>query len=210
MLVHLYTYINPVKQKDIDAICAVLQDDGVIAIALDVSWSFVCDASSSKALDKIRRLKPEHPRSRPFSLICPSISMASTIVNIDNSIYRILKKILPGPYTLLLERHVSLPKIIHDKRKEVGLRIPDSELVLAIANALGKPLAASTVPSSTENGPLPGFGWEVAEQFGHGLNMVVDLGEESPKMQTTIVDLVSGVPELVRQGAGDFSVFGKV
>lgn len=208
MAIHLYTYVNPVRIKDIEEICRVLSDGGVIALALDAGWSFVCDAAHSKALERIQRLKPSHPKDRPFSLMCHSISMASHIANIDNAVYPWLKKALPGPYTILLERHVSLPKQIHDKRREVGLRIPDCELALEILKSYGKPLAASTVPSEDDAGLLPGFGWEVDQRFGHGLDMVVDRGDETLRAETTIIDLTSGTPVLIRQGLGDPSRFG--
>lgn len=208
MAIHLYTYVNPVRVKDIEAIGRVLGNDGVIALPLDVGWSFICDAASSKALERIYRLKPAHPKDRPFSLICDSISMASQIATIDNVVYPWLKKALPGPYTVLLERHISLPKIINDKRREVGLRIPKCELVYEIVKAYGKPLAGSTVPPPSGDLILPGFGWEVLEAYGHGLDMVVDRGEESLRQETTIIDLTQGVPQLVRLGAGSPTAFG--
>lgn len=210
MASHLYTWINPVRESHIEQICAVLRDDGVIALPLDVAWAFVCDAASSKALERIHRLKPEHPKTRPFSLICSSVSMASRVCSIDDQVYRWLKKSLPGPYTVILERHASLPRQIKDKRREVGLRIPKDPLVQALVERLGHPLAASTIPpieGSYGNGH-PGFGSEVNENWGHALDMVVDLGDESPRQETTIIDLTSGQPELVRLGAGDPAAFG--
>lgn len=211
MATHLYTYISPVREKDIEAICAVLADDGVIAMPMDVAWSFVCDASSSKALDRIHRLKPTHPKEQPFSLVCDSISMAAHLANIDNTVYRWLKKSMPGPFTILLQRHSSLPKKIHDKRKIVGIRIPDCELVTEVIKRFEKPLAASTIPAMGDESlgghTLPGFGWEIAESLGHGIDMIVDIGNESPRSETTIIDLSEGAPHLVRKGAGDPQVF---
>lgn len=212
MATHLYTWINPVRESHIDQICKVLEADGVIALAMDVAWAFVCDATSTKALERIHLLKPEHPKTRPFSLVCSSISMASHICKIDDQAYRWLKKSLPGPFTIILERHATLPRQIKDKRREVGLRIPDEPLVVAIVNKLGRPLAASTIPvheGDLGNG-LPTFGSQVDEIWGHALDMVVDLGEESPRQETTIIDLTSGQPQLVRRGAGDPEVFGIV
>lgn len=210
MASHLYTWVNPVRESHIEQICSVLRNDGVIALPLDVAWAFVCDAASSKALDRIHRLKPEHPKSRPFSLICSSVSMASTVCSIDDQAYRWLKKSLPGPYTVILERHASLPRQIKDKRREVGLRIPDDSLVWAIIDKLGHPLAASTISIKSEDfgNKHPSFGHEVMDIWGHAIDMVVDLGQESPRQETTIIDLTGGYPELVRKGAGDPEVFG--
>ena len=210
---HIYTYVNPVRLKDIDTICQALHGGKVLAVAMDVAWSFVCDAASPKALDRIHQLKPAHPKTRPFSLVCDSIAMASHLVTIDNTVYPWLKKALPGPFTVLLERHASLPKQIHDKRREVGLRVPKCELVLALVKAYGKPLAASTVPPILGAGgilELPRFGWEVAEAFGTRIDMIFDLGEESPRLETTIIDLTTGTPALVRSGAGEPVLFGLI
>lgn len=211
MATHLYTYISPVRERDIAAICAVLANDGVIAMPMDVAWSFVCDAASSKALERIHRLKPTHPREQPFSLICDSISMASNLATIDNTAYRWLKKALPGPFTVLLPRHSSLPKQINDKRKIVGIRIPVCELVCEVVRRFQKPLAASTITLAkdlyTGLDTLPSFGWEVAEIVGHGLDMIADIGVESPRQETTIIDLSEVSPQLVRLGAGDPEIF---
>lgn len=210
MASHLYTWINPVRESHIEQICSVLRNDGVIALPLDVAWAFACDAASSKALERIHRLKPEHPKSRPFSLICSSVSMASRVCSIDDQAYRWLKKSLPGPYTIILERHASLPRQIKDKRREVGLRIPDDPLVWAIVERLGHPLAASTIPAvqgELGNGH-PAFGSQVIDHWGHAVDMVVDLGQESPRQETTIIDLSGGYPLLLREGAGDPKIFG--
>ena len=213
---HLYTWINPVRESHIEQIRSVLDDAGVIAMPMDVAWAFLCDASSSKALDRIHRLKPEHPKDRPYSLVCSSISMAAHICNIDDQVYRWLKKSMPGPYTVILERHPTLARQIKDKRREVGLRIPDETLVRAVIDALGRPLAASTLPFletglEAEEGFGPGhpkFGSQVMDSWGHALDLVIDLGEESSRQETTIIDLTSGAPRLIREGAGDPAAFG--
>ena len=214
MAEHLYTWINPVRDSHIERIRVMLENDGVLAFPMDVAWAFVCDAASSKALDRIHRLKPQHPKDRPFSLVCSSISMASNICNIDDQVYRWLKKAMPGPYTVILERHASLARQIKDKRREVGLRIPDDPLMAAIIEAFGRPLAASTIPESPGSfdpdfgSGHPRFGSQVMEAWGHGLDLVVDLGEESPAQETTIIDLTSGTPTLLREGAGSLGNFG--
>ena len=209
---HLYTYSNPTRERDLDLIVSTLGNDGVIALPMDVSWAFCCDAASPKALSRIELLKPFHPKNRPYSLVCDSISMAAHVANVDNGVYRWLKKMMPGPYTVLLERHASLPKQIKDKRREVGIRIPDSELVLKLIAKFGRPIVATTVPanpaSDQEYPSLPGFGWEVEQAWGHAIDMVIDLGCELPRTETTIVDLTEGQPVLIRLGAGDPKVLG--
>jgi tRNA threonylcarbamoyl adenosine modification protein (Sua5/YciO/YrdC/YwlC family) len=207
---HLFTWIDPIRESHMDKIREVLASDGVIAIHMDEAWVFACAASSSKGVERIRRMKPDHPKNQPFSLVCSSISMASTICTIGDQDYRWLKKALPGPFTVILGRHASLPRLIKDKRREVGLRIPKDPLVMAIIGTFGSPLAVSTIPiKNAANGNThPTFGSEVSEVWGHSIDLIADLGNGSPCGETTIVNLTAGFPELVRAGAGDPSIFG--
>ncbi len=223
----LYTFIDPPSERDIKLACDVLTSGGTLAYPTDVNWAFGCDAANPKALDKIKKLKPCHPKDRPFSLICDSISMAASVATIDSQTYRLLRRALPGPFTVILPASKSLPKQLHEKRTTVGVRIPDSPLLLAITAQFGKPLATTSVPSiselSTHTPPnskknlarnlcpviqdIPRFGYEVQEHFGHALDIILDLGDEIPASETTVIDLTSFPPMLVRQGVGDLALF---
>lgn len=205
---HVYTFINPVRERDIRRALTILEQDGLIAFPTDSSWAAGCNPRSSKALERLRSLKPHHPKEQPFSLICSSISMAAGIAEIDQPGYRILKKALPGPYTFLLRSHRSLPKQLHDKRKIVGIRIPDSPLIMALVERYDFPIVATGFPSHDLQGQYLGplhFGYEIAEHFSHTLDLILDLGEEVSGQETTIVSLADGAPEILRQGAGETS-----
>ncbi len=208
MATHLYTYDDPPAERDLAKILRVLEGDGVIGYPTDVNWAFGCDATSTKALDRIHQLKPTHPKDRPFSLICSSISMAAEYVNIENATYRMLKKAWPGPFTVLLTANRNFPRQLKDKRRVVGIRIPNAPLVLAIVNKLGRPLATTSVPPlGADNDVPPHFGYEILEAHGHGLDLLVDLGQELAGLESTIIDFTSGAPELIRKGAGDPRLF---
>jgi tRNA threonylcarbamoyl adenosine modification protein (Sua5/YciO/YrdC/YwlC family) len=207
MAEHLYTYINPVSERDMKKALAILEGDGIIAYPLDCNWAFGCDASSSKALDRIKRLKPGHPRDQPFSLICTDISMASTVGNIDNNQYRLLKKAWPGPYTIILSRHKSLPRQIKDKRPVVGIKVPESPLIRELVTRFGKPMATTSVPMQANGEPIK-MGYELFEEFGHAIDLLLDLGEELPAQESTIVDFSEGEAQIVRVGVGDPKIFG--
>ncbi len=206
---HIYTYENPTSEKDLGRALRVLENDGIIAYPTDVNWAIGCDCVRAKALDRIHALKPSHPRDRPFSLICSSISMAAEYAAIDGSAYRLLKKAWPGPYTILLTANKNFPRQLKDKRRVVGLRIPACPLVLALVAKLGRPLATTSIPPIKEGDfeVNPHFGYQVFEAFGHALDLVLDLGDERPGLESTIVDLTSGAPEIVRRGIGDPSLF---
>ena len=204
---HIYTFIDPPSERDLARAIRCLEKDGVLAYPTEVNWAIGCDAANTKAIDRIRQLKPAHPKERPFTLICSDISMAATVGHIDHHAYRILKKIWPGPYTVLLRRMRSLPRQIKDKRPVVGVRIPDSPLILALVEKFGRPLATTSVPLKNDETAYH-MGWEVFEEFGHGLDILLDLGLSLPGLESTIVDFSADAPEIVRVGAGDPSVFG--
>lgn len=206
---HLYTFDNPPSARDLDKACKVLENGGVIITPTGLNWAFCCDAANPKALEKVRRLKPSHPKDRPFSLICYDMAMASNIGNIDHHLYRYLKKAWPGPFTIIVKRNRSLPRQIKDKRQVVGIRIPECPMLLSLIQNFGKPLAVSTLPPE-EDGTILRMGYEIFDRYGHAINLLLDLGGELSGLESTIIDFSEGHPVLVRMGEGDPSVFGFV
>lgn len=201
---HLYTFADPPNERHLQRIVDVLQHDGVIAIGTGTNWAFVASATSKKAEKRIRLLKPNHPKDRPFALLCSDIAMATSMTHIDGRGYRVLKRIWPGPYTVLLKSSHNLPRLLKTKRAVVGVRIPDDVLLRAVVESFGGPLMASTVPHGADGRPLL-MGYEVQEVHGHGLDMVVDLGAPLSGDETTVLSLMEGEVEVVREGAGDLS-----
>ncbi len=206
MAKHIYTFVEPTNEKHLNLACKVLDNHGLIAYPTDVNWAVGCDSRSSKALDKMRKLRPSHPKDQPFSLICSSISMVAEIAVIDHSIYRLLKRLWPGPYTCLLKRSRLLPRHIREKRPLLGVRVPQSHLILDLVKTFNRPILTSSlsVPSSYTKGEqkILKFGYEIDEKYGYALDLILDLGEEVFPEVTTIVDLSDGTPHLVREGIG--------
>ncbi len=207
MAKHLYTYINPLAEKHLAEALGVLSNDGLIAYATEVNWAVGCAADSVKAVRRIQQLKSEHPKNQPFTLLCNSLSMVADMAVVEQSTYRFLRKILPGPYTVILPSHKGLPKIIHDKRKSVGIRIPECPLLMGLIAALEKPILTSSLPLGTFGDEAPRFGYDVESRFGHLLDLILDLGEEVIPGETTIVDFTSGSPQVLRKGLGSVSIF---
>ena len=202
---HLYTHIDPPNQRHLERVAAILDGGGVVALPAGTNWMFCCDAASKKGVARIQRLRPMHPKEKPFSLICSSISMASQMARIGNASFRILSRICPGHFTILFRSSKHVPKLLDNKRATVGIRIPNEPLTLALVEHYGKPLIATSVPKDSE-GRLITMGFMVQESYGHGLDLVLDLGEELIGQETTILDFSSGEVEVVREGAGDLSL----
>ena len=201
---HLYTYVNPPSERHLKQICSVLDNHGVIALPMATSWSFCCKANSKKGIAKIRMLKPNHPEKRPFSLICSDLNMVSQYAQLGGQSYRILRKILPGAYTIILKSSSNLTKQLNDKRRAVGIRIPNEEITQNIVAHFGEPILATSVP--LDDGQPLQMGYQVFEKHGHGLDLVVDLGEELPGIETTIFDMSEGEILLIREGAGSIEI----
>ena len=202
---HLFTYLDPPNLRHLDQIVHVLRSHGVVAISTGTNWAFAADPTSKKANERIRALKPKHPADRPFALLCSSISMATSMTIIDGGAYRLLNRLWPGAFTVILKGSRALPRVLKTKRLVVGVRVPEDALALAIIEHFGGPLMVSTVPKGADGTPVT-LGYEVQEQFGHGLDLVIDLGEELPGTETTVLDLSQGDVEVIREGAGDLGL----
>jgi len=197
----IYTYEDPVSEKDLRQVVNCLQNDGIIAYPTDVNWAFGALATSKKGLVRLLQMKPNHPKERPLALVFHSISHISQYAQVDNRVYRTLKKILPGPYTIILPRAKSLPKQLDDKRKLIGIRLPKRELVIELVQRLGVPLATTSLPQTEDSSQI--FGYEVDDKYGHALDLVVDLGIGLNQLETTILNLSDDSTEVIRQGIGE-------
>jgi tRNA threonylcarbamoyl adenosine modification protein (Sua5/YciO/YrdC/YwlC family) len=163
-----------------------------------------CDAGSKKGVQRMLALKPDRGDKKPLSLVCSSISMATEMARVDGHAFKILNRIVPGHFTVLLPSSRTLPKILKNKREVVGLRVPDEKVVMAIVEQFGRPLVATSMPTAP-NGQHLTMGYQIMESFGHGLDLVVDLGDEIEGRPTTILDLTQGEVDIIREGAGDLS-----
>ena len=209
----LYTYDDPVSLKHLRQARDVLVNGGLLAYPTDVNWACGCLCHHKRALAKLQQLKvaatlgDESPK--PISFIFASLAQISEYAELYSQAFRILKKILPGPYTVILNSHKRLPKIIADKRKEIGIRIPRSELLNQLTALLPVPLATISLTSSSP--PLadelayaqlhrPRFGYDIAEAYGREIDLILDLSTELVYRETSVIRLVDGSVELLRLG----------
>lgn len=210
---HLYTQLANPSDRDIDSVVAVLQNTGIIAYETDVNWAFACDSRSASAVERLFDLKPNHPKKTPFTFICESIAQISHYAVIENQHYRLLKKILPGPYTIILQRGRDFPRHVDDRRKNVGVRMMEQPLIHKVLKKLGRPLVSTSIPgilernleAEIEHGMH--FGYQIAETYGHALDLIIDTGAELLNLETTIIDYTADTPILIRMGVGSIEVF---
>jgi tRNA threonylcarbamoyl adenosine modification protein (Sua5/YciO/YrdC/YwlC family) len=195
---------NP-QPRAIHQVAELIRRDGLVAYPTDSCFALGCRMGSKEALDRIREIRRLDERHH-FTLMCGDFAQLGQFVTINNSLFRSIKAATPGPYTFILPATREVPRrLLHPKKKTVGVRIPDHVVAQAILTELGEPMVSSTLLLPGEDEPMT-QGWEIKETLDHQLDAVVDSGECGTE-PTTVVDFSSGVAEIVRKGAGDPSRF---
>ena len=169
----------------------------VIAYPTDTVYGLGCDLSNKKAIDRLYQIK-RMDRSHPLAFICPDLSDIARYAIVENVHYRVLRHFLPGPYTFILEATREVPKLVMTKRKTIGIRIPNAEVIRAIVRELGRPVISSTAQRPGSDPFVDPH--EIDVEF-KGLGLVLDAGAGG-MVPTTVVDLTRSPPEIVREGAG--------
>ncbi len=188
----------------VDRIAQFLTSDGVIAMPTDTSYALACLPDHKVAVQKLIALRRLDPK-KPLALVFRDIRQVSEYALVDEVAYRTLKRHLPGPYCFILESKRTLPRFIGDKRKRVGVRIPDHGVPQAIIDAVRRPLIVTTA-ADPETEIIGNDPWTVESFFGHGLAAVIDAGDV-PGGVSTVVDMTSDEPELLRDGLGPADAF---
>ncbi|MDY6910046.1 MAG: L-threonylcarbamoyladenylate synthase [Thermodesulfobacteriota bacterium] len=198
--------VNPrhPEPRKIDKISEVLANGGIIAYPTDTYYGIGCDLFNKQSIEKIYQLKRRSPL-QPFSFICSDLKNISEYAQVTNYAYKTMKRLLPGPYTFILEGSKLVPKIMLTKRRTVGIRVPDHPICLAIVEALGHPVI-STSATDPEDGRILETPQEIKDKLGHALDLIVDGGIVSGT-PSSVISLIDDAPEILRQGAGDVAIF---
>lgn len=184
----------------------VLREGGVIAFPTDSCYALGCVLGEKDAMERIRRLREVDDRHH-FTLMCRDLSEIAQFARVDNAQYRLLKATTPGSYTFILEGTKELPRrVLHPKRKTIGLRVPQHRVALALLAELGAPLLSSTLILPGDEAPLTD-GWEIQERLDALIELILD-GGHCGTSPTTVVDLTQMPPVLVRAGRGPLEPFG--
>ncbi|MGW7524228.1 L-threonylcarbamoyladenylate synthase [Streptomyces sp. NPDC054783] len=195
---------NP-QPRSIAQIADAVRSEALIAYPTDSCYALGCRLGSRDGMDRIRSIRHLDERHH-FTLMCRDFAQLGQFVRVDNDVFRAVKASTPGSYTFILPATREVPrKLLHPKKKTVGVRIPDHVVTQALLAELGEPLLSSTLLLPDEEEPLT-QGWEIKDRLDHAVDAVVDSGDCGTE-PTTVVDFSGGEPEIVRRGAGDTSRF---
>jgi tRNA threonylcarbamoyl adenosine modification protein (Sua5/YciO/YrdC/YwlC family) len=230
-------YVVPlnIDNRTLAKAARVLEGGGLVALPTDTSWSIVCSLKSPNGIKKLRKLAGERDE-RHFTLLCSGISQFGELCSLDNSRFRLINRLSPGPYVFILKTLLGTEKALDIRRKEVGVRIPDHSIPLALIDTLQQPLYSITAKKSMhkdsdasdyngsgddsedndseDNDPdeLPPIPEDALFEGGweldgiDGLDLILDGGEERERIFSTILDLSGDDVKLLRQGAGAWPV----
>jgi len=187
---------NPQKRL-INRVAEVLDKGGLIAYPTDTFYGIGCDLMNKKGIQLIHKLK-NRPLKQPFSIICDSLKEISRYAQVSNYAYKTMKRLLPGPYTFILEATQLVPKIMLTKRKTIGIRVPDNKICVNIVTTLGRPIISTSA----------GFDdpYDIQDAFGPHIGIIIDGGVLYPN-PSSVISLIGDEPEVIREGKGDVSDF---
>lgn len=188
-----------VDDKTLQSVVRTLRDGGVIVYPTDTLYAIGCDALNNSAINRICKLKGINPEKQYLSIVCDSISMAAEYARFDNAGFKLLKSNTPGPFTFIFPSSSSLPKVFKG-RKTVGVRIPDCKIALSLAEALGNPLMTTTIAyDDSDYATNPEL---IAEVYDNKIDCFINNGDGG-LTPSTVVDCITGSPEITREGAGE-------
>jgi tRNA threonylcarbamoyl adenosine modification protein (Sua5/YciO/YrdC/YwlC family) len=195
--------LHPANPQDrlLKQAVAMIHEGAVIALPTDASYVLACHLGDKSALDRLRAIR-RLDASHLMTLLCKDLSSVGTYAKIENSIFRLLKRLTPGPFTFILNASREVPnRLLHPKRKTIGLRIPDSVICQHLLSLLAEPILVTTLILPGEDLPLTDAE-EIREKLQQPVDLVIDGGPGS-LTATTVIDATEATPILVRQGLGD-------
>jgi tRNA threonylcarbamoyl adenosine modification protein (Sua5/YciO/YrdC/YwlC family) len=202
-----YFDVHPVdpQRRVIGQVVDILRGGGLIAYPTDSCFALGCQLGDREGIERIREIRQLDPRHH-FTLVCRDFAQLGTFVTISNTVFRTIKAVTPGRYTFILPATKEVPRrLLHPKRKTVGVRIPEHVVTRAILTELGEPLLSSTLLLPDQEEPMT-QGWEIKERLDHAVDAVIDSGDCGTD-PTTVIDFSQSEPEIVRSGAGDTTPF---
>lgn len=205
MLIKIYPE-NP-NPKAISQAVEILKKGGLIIYPTDTIYGLGCDITNQKAIEKICRIRGIKPEKANFSFICSDLRHISDYIKpIDTTVFRILKKVLPGPYTFIFNANNNVPKLLSSNKKTVGIRVPDNDIARAIVAELGNPIISTSIKDDDELIEYSTDPELIYEKYQDQVDVVID-GGYGDNEASTVVDCTSGAFIVLREGKGDITTF---
>lgn len=205
MLIRLYEE-NP-NEKILEQIVDVLKKGGIVIYPTDTVYGLGCDITNQKAIEKIAKLRNVRADKANFSFICYDLSHISDYIKpIDNSIFRVLKKALPGPFTFIFNANNNVPKLLSSNKKTVGIRVPDNNIARQIVKLLGNPILSTSIRDEDEIIEYTTDPELIFEKYEDKVDLVID-GGYGDNIASTVIDCTSGIFEIIREGKGKLEDF---
>ena len=179
----------------------ILRDGGVIIYPTDSVYGLGCALFNKKGIDRIYEIKRRN-RKQPLSFVCADLKDISRYARVSDFAYKTMKRLLPGPYTFVLEASRLVPKVILPKRLATGIRVPDNEICLSLVRELGQPIISTSV--TTEDGEILSDPADIKEKFGKRVDLIID-GGILASQPSSVISLVDDIIEIIRVGHGDVS-----
>jgi len=197
--------INPINPQErlIRKVADALRQGGIIAYPTDTFYGIGCDIMNKKAIGRIYQIKQRN-KNKPFSFICSGLKNISRYAKVSNYAYRTMKRLLPGPYTFILEGSKMVPKMMLTKRKTAGIRVPDNRICIDLIRQLGNPIISTS--ATLPNNDILHDPSLIHEHLNSRLDVVID-GGPVPGSPSSVISLINDDPVVLREGLGDVSVF---
>jgi tRNA threonylcarbamoyl adenosine modification protein (Sua5/YciO/YrdC/YwlC family) len=192
--------IDPVhpQPRHIERAVATLEAGGLVSYPTDTYYAIGCDLFQKRAIEKMALLKRRDPK-KPFAFLCGDLGEVAKYAIVDNDRFRLLRRLLPGPYTVILPATHVVPRTALTRQRAVGVRVPDAPVAIALVHGLGRPLA--TTSAAVGGGEPLLHAADIQEQIGHGLDLILD-GGMTLNEASTVIDLTGPQPVVLRQGKG--------
>lgn len=198
----LKIYPENTNQKDIQKVVAHLRKGGLFIFPTDTVYSIGCDLSNSRGVEKMARIKGVKLKDAKFSLICYDLSHLSDFCKpMDNAVFKMMKKALPGAFTFILNASNNVPKLFKANKKTIGIRVPDNNIIRQVVKELGNPLVSTSVHDDDEVVEYTTDPELIHEKYANDIDLVID-GGFGNNVASTVIDCTDGEPIIVRQGLG--------
>jgi len=180
----------------------VVENGGILVYPTDTVYGMGCDLQNKDALDRLYRLK-KIPKRKPLSFICSDLKMVSSYAKLSNAAHGMMRKLLPGPFTFVLQASREVPKLMISKQRTVGIRVPEQDFILELVKRLGRPLVNTSASDTLDE--VVSDPDQIEEMYPRA-DLMISLGQQRSEA-STILDFTGDAPEVIRQGAGDLAAY---